>query len=268
MPTEFGDADVALKGEILKSTVGSQLYGTALDETGDNDEMAIYIDSPESVLGFLPQREDYVWRTVEEGERSGPDDTDFISYSLQKYLKLATNGNPTMLLPLFAPDDMLLTCTIYGTELRALRSHFLSQKAVHRFLGYMRSQKERMLGQSKRHVPNRPELVEKYGYDTKYASHALRLSLQGLEMASKGTLTLPMRQQERDWVVAVKRGEVKKDRVVVWCDRLQDETNALLETGQTPLNPEPNIPLITEWAVEAQRNFWGWIAQPPKDVIQ
>lgn len=268
MPTEFGDADVALKGEILKSTVGSQLYGTALEDTGDNDEMAIYIDSPESVLGFLPRREDYVWRTAGEGERSGPEDTDFISYSLQKYLKLATNGNPTMLLPLFAPDDMLLNCTEYGRELRALRSHFLSQKAVHRFLGYMRSQKERMLGQSKRHVPNRPELIEKHGYDTKYASHALRLSYQGLEMAKYGTLTLPMREIERETVIAVKRGEIKKRQVVTWCDNLQDLTNNTLETERTPLSPEPNIPLITEWAVEAQRNFWGWVAEPPKDVVQ
>lgn len=257
MPTEFGDAEIALAGEILKSTVGSQLYGTNLD-MGDNDEMAIYIDSPESVLGFLPQREDYVWRTAGNGERSGPEDTDLISYSLKKYLKLATNGNPTMLLPLFAPDYMLLNCTKEGQELRAMRSHFLSQKAVHRFLGYMRSQKERMLGQSKRHVPNRPELIEKYGYDTKYAAHALRLSLQGLEIAQFGTLSLPMRADDREHVLAVRRGEFSREEVVQICDQLQAETLRIVEDPTCSLQPEPNIPLITEWAVEAQRNFWGW----------
>ena len=259
---------MSLAGEILRSTVGSQLYGTSLEETGDNDEMAIYIDIPESVLGFLPQREDYVWRTADNGERSGADDTDLISYSLKKYLKLATNGNPTMLLPLFAPDDMLLNVTKEGHELRALRSHFLSQKAVHRFLGYMRSQRERMLGQSKRHVPNRPELIEKYGYDTKYAAHALRLSLQGLEIARHGTLTLPMPEPQRNSVLAVRRGEVSKEDVTRRCDELMFFTEAYLEGGYCQLPPEPNLQIITEWAVEAQRNFWGWVAQPPNDVVE
>lgn len=51
-----------------------------------------------------------------------------------------------------------------------MRRKFLSQLAVERFLGYMRAQRERMLGLSKRNVPNRPELIEKYGWDVKYTS--------------------------------------------------------------------------------------------------
>jgi hypothetical protein len=54
-----------------------------------------------------------------------------------------------------------------------------------------------MLGQSKRNVPNRPELVEKYGWDVKYDSHALRLAYQGLVIASTGQLSLPLPGRER-----------------------------------------------------------------------
>lgn len=56
---------------------------------------------------------------------------------------------------------------------------FLSQLAVHRFLGYLHSQREWLLGQENRGVPNRPELVAGYGYDVKYASHVLRWPTRG-----------------------------------------------------------------------------------------
>lgn len=78
-------------------------------------------------------------------------------------------------------------------RLRELAPALLSQRAVHRFMGYMRAQRERLDGGGRRgRVPNRPELVERYGYDVKYASHALRLAYQGLEIARDGRLTLPM----------------------------------------------------------------------------
>jgi len=65
----------------------------------------------------------------------------------------------------------------------------------------MESQHERMLGGGKRNrVPVRPELIEKHGWDVKYGSHALRLALQGYEIASQGNLTLPLPDPERERV--------------------------------------------------------------------
>jgi hypothetical protein len=142
--------------------------------------------------------------------RSGHGDTDLVLYSLRKYLRLAIKGNPTVMLPMYAPAESLVIVTPLGEELRDMREAFLSQVAVERFLGYMRSQHERMLGQSKRNVPNRPELIEKYGWDVKYGSHALRQAHQGPEIASTGTLSLPMPDRERERVLAVKRGEVAR----------------------------------------------------------
>jgi hypothetical protein len=48
-----------------------------------------------------------------------------------------------------------------------------------------------MTGQPGAHT-NRPELVAVHGYDTKYAMHALRLGLQGIELLSTGRITLPV----------------------------------------------------------------------------
>jgi hypothetical protein len=51
-----------------------------------------------------------------------------------------------VLLPLYAPDSALLVITPLGRELRALAPQVLSRHAVRRFLGYMDSQRQRLLG--------------------------------------------------------------------------------------------------------------------------
>lgn len=255
---EYGDPDVALPNEILRSVVGSGVHGIAIAGTDDHDEMGVYIEPPAWVLGVDRHRDDYIWRTQPEGVRSGHGDTDLVLYSLRKYLRLAIKGNPTVMLPLFAPPEALVLVTPLGEELRALRGALLSQVAVERFLGYMRSQHERMLGQSTRNVPNRPELIEKYGWDTKYGSHALRLAYQGFEIASAGTLTLPMPEVHRDRVLAVKRGEVARDEVSAEITRLELAVRTLLDEGRSPLPESADFDTINGWAIGAQRRHWGW----------
>ena len=255
---EYGDPTVALPNEILRSVVGSGVHGIAIAGTDDHDEMGVYIEPPEYVLGVDRHRDDYIWRTQPEGVRSHHGDTDLVLYSLAKYLRLAIKGNPTVMLPLFAPEESLIIVTPLGEELRGLRSRFMSQQAVERFLGYMHSQHERMLGQSKRNVPNRPELIEQYGWDVKYGSHALRLAHQGYEIASTGHLTLPMPPAERERVLAVKRGEVPRDEVSAEIAQLEAEVRDLLDTGRTPLPPVADHVAITAWSVSAHRRHWRW----------
>lgn len=256
---EYGDSSVALPNEILRSVVGSGVHGIAIEGTDDHDEMGVYIEPPEWILGVEKHREDYISRTQPEGVRSGHGDTDLVIYSLRKYLRLAIKGNPTVMLPLYAPAESLVIVTPLGEELRAMREAFLSQVAVERFLGYMRSQHERMLGQSKRNVPNRPELIEKYGWDVKYGSHALRLAHQGFEIASTGNLTLPMPARERERVLAVKRGEVARDEVSAEISRLESAVRSLLDEGGTPLPPTADLDRISAWAIDAQRRHWRWV---------
>lgn len=99
---EYGSRDVALGGEILRTVVGSGVHGIAIAGTDDHDEMGVYIEPPEVVLGPGRARDSYVWRTREEGERSGPGDTDLVMYPMARYLSLAIKGNPTVRSPL--PD--------------------------------------------------------------------------------------------------------------------------------------------------------------------
>lgn len=254
---EYGNRSAFEGGLILRCTVGSGVHGIAIPGTDDHDEMAVFVEPPSWALGIERASEHYVARTQPEGARSGPGDTDLVAYTLRKYLRLAAKGNPTALLPLFAPASDLLTTSELGNELRELGPRFLSRQAAYRFLGFMRSQRDRLV--SGRDVPNRPELVERYGYDVKYASHALRLAMQGREITLHGRLSLPMPAAERERVLEVKRGEVRDLNVVLAeIDSVADEVQSALDTGRTALPESADLDAINAWSVEAHRRHWGW----------
>lgn len=253
----YGDRDTALANEILRTVVGSGVHGIAIEGTDDHDEMGIFVEPRENIYGLGPALDHHIWRTQPEGVRSGPGDTDLVIYSLRKYLRLAVKGNPTALIPLFAPESDVLVSSDIGESLRAIRTLFLSQEAVRRFLGYMQRQHERMLGGGKRNrVPNRPELVEKYGWDTKYGSHAIRLALQGWEIVSTGHLSLPMDDANRAHVLAVKRGEVPQAEVSAEISGIEQDIRRTLDSGACLLPERPHLPTISQWATEAHERHW------------
>ena len=190
--SEMDSAELVERGTILRATVGSTVHGLHHGGQDDRDEMAVFVEPPEYLLGLARARgikgglygfEHYVERTQPEGVRSGPGDLDLVAYSLRKYMRLALKGHPTILLLLFVPDELIDTKTILGDELRSLAPAILSRRAGRGYLGYLHGQKERLLGVRGQKRVNRPELVEAHGYDTKYAMHAARLGYQGLELA-------------------------------------------------------------------------------------
>ena len=90
--TEHGDRDVAVAGEILRTVVGSGVHGIAIAGTDDHDEMGVFVEPAEAVIGVRRPLDHYVYQTQPEGARSGPGDTDLVMYSLCRYLRLAAMG--------------------------------------------------------------------------------------------------------------------------------------------------------------------------------
>jgi uncharacterized protein len=251
------------RAEILRTVVGSGVHGIAIEGTDDHDEMGVFVEPPEHVIGLSGALDHHVWRTKAEGVRSGPGDVDLVRYSLRKYMRLAVKGNPTILLPLYAPDKDVIRAGRLGKELRALAPKIVSLQAGHRFLGYMQSQLERMEGLGKQNrLPKRPEIVEAHGYDTKYASHALRLAMQGVELLVEGKLNLPMRDPLRDRVLAVKRGELSKVEVLEEIRFFESELQRLLGLAESPLPMMPDLGAINDWLIRAHARHWrdllGW----------
>lgn len=165
--TEF--RDFAIPNTVLRGQVGSGLHGVTISNQDDRDEMGVCIEPPEWALPVTgngqPVFELYQFRTQPEGVRSGPGDVDLVVYSLRKWASLAAQGNPTVLLLLFIPENEIVTNTFVGRDIQAHPERFLSRQAAFRFWGYMNSQREQMLGlRGKRHT-NRPELVDVHGFD-------------------------------------------------------------------------------------------------------
>jgi len=250
---------MAERTTILRVVVGSTLHGLNVqDGMEDRDEMGVCVEDIQHVVG-LSQFEQVVYRTAAEREqkhnaRNSAGDLDLVIYSLRKYLRLALGGNPTILNLLFAPRDKIVVSNALGFGLMELAPDIISKKAGRAFLGYCQAQRQRLLGERGQRDINRPELVEKYGFDTKYAMHMLRLGFQGVELLKTGRVSCPMQEPERSWLLGVRTGKATLQECLTKAGELDQELKDLLETS--PLPDEPNTEKVESWMVNVYLQQW------------
>lgn len=260
---------IAEDGLILRVQVGSGVHGTSITGQDDRDEMGICLEPARFVTGLaqvprgidadaLVGFEQYQRHTVWDqpgglANRSGAGDLDVVVYSARKWCRLALAGNPTVLLALFVPDEEVVHRDEIGAELVDNAHRFVSRHAAARFLGYLQGQRAAMTGESGAHT-NRPELVAEHGYDTKFAMHALRLGVQGIELLTTGRITLPVPEPDLSWLRQVRRGEVPLPEVVTALDDLE---RRLAEVGADAAVPdEPDRAWVDAWLHRSHLRFW------------
>lgn len=243
---------------ILLVEVGSTAHGTGIPGGEDQDETAIFVERADEVLGLTTGGPRTVMqRTQPEGVRSGPGDIDRTLHPLRRFLQLASTGNPSVLMALWAP---VIEETETGRELQALGEHFIGRHVVPRYRGYMESQAVRLLGiggskHGGRGGQPRLELVNEFGYDTKYAMHCARLGFQGLELLRTGQIALPIQGEPADWLRSVRRGDVSFEE---WWSRALELDAALEEIeGDESIPPGPNLEFIQAWSVNTHLSFWS-----------
>jgi hypothetical protein len=251
---------IAESGLIFRCLVGSGVHGISVAAQDDRDEMGVCIEPPEYVIG-LRKFEQYEWHSAWErtgglANRSGPGDLDVTVYSLRKYMRLALAGNPTVLLPLFVPDDAIVTVTPLGKELRGMAPLIASKQAGHRFLGYLDAQRRSLLSRDgKGRDVTRPELIEAYGFDTKFCAHMVRLGLQGVELLATGRVSLPVPEPHRTWLRELRTGQHSMDEALEAAARCEQRIKHLLETSGLPEHPD--YAAADEWLVGAYRRAWS-----------
>jgi predicted nucleotidyltransferase len=247
---------------ILECTMGSTLHGTKVsDGLEDLDIMGIVVEPAARFVGFFVE-DTWTWRTKPDGVRSEAGDIDYVAYGLRKFLHLATKGNPTILLPLFAPEEHLRKIDCRGRQLRELAPHIVSKQVYAPFRGYMRQQHERLLGLRGQRNVTRPELVDAYGYDTKYASHIIRLGLQGEEILMHGRITLPMPEEQRELVVTIRNGGYTLAQVSEKIIEVENRIIAAYE--KTALPDKPNMKAVQKWMVDIYLGKWAVLAADAK----
>ena len=245
-------AAIAVENTILRGQVGSGLHGVTTG-ADDRDEMGICIEPPEFVIGNR-RFEQYQYRTQPEGVRSGPGDLDLVVYSLRKWARLTAAGNPTVLLMMYLPPSEVVHIDGPGYEIQQRPELFLSRQAAARFSGYLTSQREQMLGLRGRRHTNRPELVEVFGFDTKFAYHMVCLGIQGVELLTTGKITLPIPEPDRTWLLELRRGEHTKEEALDRAADLQAQLDTLRHTADLPNRPD--LKQLDAWLVDTYQKWW------------
>ncbi|WP_245558118.1 DNA polymerase beta superfamily protein [Nocardia thailandica] len=251
------NAEIARNGIVLLGQVGSGLHGVTTGND-DRDEMGVCIEPPTMTFpitkGGGALFEQYIYRTQPEGHRSGTGDLDLLVYSLRKWSALAAQGNPTVLLLAFIPPAEIVVQTDIGRDIQAYPERWLSREVAKRFGGYLISQRDQLLGvKSKKHT-NRPELVDVYGFDTKFAYHMVRLGLQGVELLTTSRITLPIPEPDRTWLSELRRGEHTKEEALDRAADLLDQLNQLAVSADLP--PEPDQAAIDRWLTDTYISSW------------
>jgi hypothetical protein len=265
---------IAEAGLILRVQVGSGVHGTAISGQDDRDELGLCLEPPQFVTGlarvpngirgenpsvrFEQYERHTAWdRPAGVANRSGAGDLDVVIYSARKWARLALAGNPTVLLVLFVPDDEVVFRNEAGAELTANAHRFVSRLAAARYLGYLQGQQAAMTGQAGAHT-NRPELVAVHGYDTKYAMHALRLGLQGIELLSTGRITLPVPEPDREYLRSIRRGERPLAEVLDAIAAAEARLERLRDSASVP--DEPDRGWVDDWLHRCYLEFWACMA--------
>jgi len=111
-------------------------------------------------------------------------------------------------------------------------------------------QKEQAYNNAKRHFDSytqwkhsrnkkRAELEEKYGYDTKHASHLVRLMRMGKEILSTGKVQVFRPDHEE--LLAIRNGAWTYEQIEEYADSMELEIKAIAENSPLPEKPDRNF---------------------------
>lgn len=228
LPNGYGEIDSIF-------VVGSDAHGTKLHPrdggSDDTDYIAIFMPSADNILGSNPFHH-YTYNV---------DGLDVVVYSFPKLMSMLKSANPNVLGLLFYenPDHMPLLGPVM-TNLTALRDMFLSKQLYDRFEGYSRSQIKGMeKAEFKGYMgAKRKEVVEKVGYDTKAAAHALRVLWMGIEIFTYRSMQINRTGIDAGTLKDIKRGVHTLETVMSWIDSARSELQLSYKNTSLPDNPD------------------------------
>lgn len=232
---------------------GSQLHGAKVSGYDDLDIYGCYVEPRERILG-LRGLEHFVWSSASHDQKNTADDVDVTMYSLHRWGELMLKANPAILHFLFAENQAPRPGT-WNEYILPYRESFLSKKAAEQYLGFAESQRMRLTGERGmgRHG-QRPDLVEKYGFDVKFAMHYIRLLYECRELLRDNYLTLPRPEPERQHLVDIRSGKYTQPEVFAAGLELSAECATLLETSRLP--ETPNIDALSKILADAYERHW------------
>ena len=236
---------------IFLARVGSTMYGTNLANS-DDDMVGVFIEDIDYVVGRKAvETVEFKTNASSSGKRNQAGDKDYNFHSLDKWIGLALNNNPNILELFFTPKNCILHETEEWVKLRENKELFISLKSFHSFSGYAHAQMHR-LGVKSGNNTGRKDLIEKFGYDCKMASHNIRLYCECRQLLKEGQITMPL--PDRQMVLQVKRGEWTKEDFIKKAEELGKQCETIY--GESKLRYSPDFEAVSKLQKEIFLNFW------------
>jgi uncharacterized protein len=214
---------------VYRCVVGSTAYGLA-EPGSDLDRRGIY----------LPPAELH-WSLQGVPEQVENDATEEVYWELQKFLVLALKANPNVLECLHTPVVEL--ATPLAEELLAMRSVFLSKLVYQTYNGYVVSQFRKL----EQDLRNRGEIR------WKHAMHLVRLLLAGVAVLRDGLVPVEVPTDQRERLLAIRRGEVPWAEIDAWRLELHRAFDAAYEATMLP--ERPDYERVDAFLVRARRSM-------------
>lgn len=171
-------------------------------------------------------------------------------YSIVKYFHLCMGCNPNMIDSLFTPDSAILHKTKIAEMVRSNRKIFLSKLAWGTFRGYAYSQIKKLA--NKKPEGHRAVLVEKYGYDVKYAYHLVRLLDEAEQILKTGDIDIT-RDKER--LREIRNGGWTENQVLEFFKSKSSELDRTYE--ESSVQEEPREAQIYNLLCECLEEAYG-----------
>lgn len=215
---------LAYSGSISYGTYRPNSHPNSID---DKDVMGIAFGDYRDYLGFGH----YSHTVIKQGE------WDVTVYEIKRFFALLLKNNPNVMSLLWSPSYLITTP--FSSELIYQRDIFSSKLAAKSYGGYAHDQLVKMKTFQREGYmgEKRKQLVTKFGYDTKNASHCIRLLRQGIFFLRYGIIEVQRRDAEE--LLEIKNGEWPIEKVQAEAEKLFAE----LKQAETDsfLPEQPNI---------------------------
>jgi predicted nucleotidyltransferase len=265
-----------LPGNVQYETImGSVAYGVSAD-TSDVDVYGWAIPPKEEVFPHLrgevpgfgtprPRFEQYQEHHVRDQDAlAGHGRTyDLTTYGIVKFFNLALENNPNIIDSLFTPVNCILHSTRVGNLVRENRRQFLHKGAWPKFKGYAYSQVHKLSIKMPR--GKRAVLVQKHGYDVKFAYHVVRLLTEVEMILMEEDIDL---QRNNEQLKAIRRGEWTEERLRQWCALKESHLERVYaESTLRAIPDEPKIrTLLLNCLEEHFGSLEGCVVNPDRAV--
>lgn len=221
---------------ILLGYRGSISHGTYKSPKDPNS-----IDDKD-VMGICIPPQDYYYGLKTFGSKGTveikKDVWDIVLYELTKAVRLLEKGNPNILSLLWLAPQYYIDVSEAGRMLIDNRDLFVGKHVYHSYVGYASGQLHRMTHMACKGYmgAKRKRLVEKYGYDTKNASHLIRILRMGIEFLTDGELHVLRKDAQQ--LLEIKAGEWSLEKVKEEAEKLFDMFRLAYLHSTLPVKPD------------------------------